>query len=315
MINVFVVHSGKDYTMVKEVIEPFLLASEGDENSFLPSCNILTLESGVDYNWKKDAAKKIKMSHAIIVVVGDDANQPSKAGTMGWEVARAAKFNKLIMIYNPKNNPIPDYLMIADRFTKQKRVVAPQMSLEEIKQRIEDYVNGNYPIFSPEYAELSTENKLLRKGELIDQYKMFQKTSEDLVARRQNVNSFYLTVNSVLTALVGVVLGVVGGSTKLIVVAFMCVAGMILDISWINILGAYGTLNAAKLKVIRILEEQLPVTLYDAEWMIMSDKLNNKKYVSFTDSEKRIPKLFMALYALILAGISIFFIYTFISEL
>ncbi len=315
MINVFVVHSGKDYTMVKEVIEPFLLASEGDENSFLPSCNILTLESGVDYNWKKDAAKKIKMSHAIIVVVGDDANQPSKAGTMGWEVARAAKFNKLIMIYNPKNNPIPDYLMIADRFTKQKRVVAPQMSLEEIKQRIEDYVNGNYPIFSPEYAELSTENKLLRKGELIDQYKMFQKTSEDLVARRQNVNSFYLTVNSVLTALVGVVLGVVGGSTKLIVVAFMCVAGMILDISWINILGAYGTLNAAKLKVIRILEEQLPVTLYDAEWMIMSDKLNNKKYVSFTDSEKRIPKLFMALYALILAGISIFFVYTFISEL
>ena len=141
---------------------------------------------------------------------------------------------------------------------------------------------------------------------------MFQKTSEDLVARRQNVNSFYLTVNSALTALVGIVLGVVGGSTKLIVVAFMCVAGMILDVSWINILGAYGTLNAAKLKVIRILEEQLPVTLYDAEWMIMSDKLNNKKYVSFTDSEKRIPKLFMALYVLILAGISVFSICNFV---
>ena len=54
-------------------------------------------------------------------------------------------------------------------------------------------------------------------------------------------------------------------------------------------------------EVALLLEEQLPVALYDAEWQVMSDKLNNKKYVSFTDSEKRIPKLFVILYALILA--------------
>ena len=41
----------------------------------------------------------------------------------------------------------------------------------------------------------------------------------------------------------------------------------------------------------------------------MSDKLNNKKYVSFTDSEKRIPKLFLCLYALILTGIIVFTLY------
>ena len=69
-----------------------------------------------------------------------------------------------------------------------------------------------------------------------------------------------------------------------------------------NILDAYGTLNAAKMKVLNLLEEQLPIALYDTEWRIMSDKLNNKKYVSFTDSEKRIPKLFMAIYFLIMAG-------------
>ena len=62
-------------------------------------------------------------------------------------------------------------------------------------------------------------------------------------------------------------------------------------------------------KVIKLLEEQLPVMLYDAEWRIMSDKLNNKKYVSFTDSEKRIPKLFLCLYALILTGIIVFTLY------
>ena len=313
MINVFVIHSGRDYKMVKEEIEPFLV-SDVEKQSYMPNCNILTLESGVESNWKKDAAKKIKMSHAVIFVLGDDANTPSKADTMGWEVARAVKLNKLIMIYNPNNNPIPSYLMVTDYFTKQQRLVAPQMTLDDIKTRIEDYVNGNYPIFSNTYTNLDAEGRTARKNELIDQYKLFQKTSEDLIARRQTVSSFYLTVNSALTALMGVVLGLVDGNTKMIVTAFMCIAGIILDFSWINILDAYGTLNAAKLKVIRILEEQLPVTLYDAEWMIMSDKLNNKKYVSFTDSEKRIPKLFLLLYSVIITVIGVITIVTFINR-
>ena len=297
------IHSGNDYKMVKEVIEPYLRGSKDDGPNTSANCSILTLESGEDIPWKKDATAKIKMSHAVIVVIGADAGNDSKKDTMGWEVETAVKYNKLIMLYNPNNYEIPEYLMITDRFTKQKRLVAPVMTLEKIKNRIDDYVNGYYPIFSSAYQDLPPENRSQRKGELVDQYKMFQKTSEDLVARRQSVNSFYISVNSALTGLLGVALGVFDDSVKLIVAAFMCVAGIILDISWINILEAYGTLNAAKMKVIKLLEEQLPVMLYDAEWRIMSDKLNNKKYVSFTDSEKRIPKLFFSLYVIILVGV------------
>ena len=131
---------------------------------------------------------------------------------------------------------------------------------------------------------------------LPDQYKMFQKSSEDLVARRQSVNSFYISVNSAMVALVGVVMGLVEMPAKIYVMVFMCIVGIILDISWINILESYGMLNSAKMKVIGLIEEQLPVLLYDAEWRVMSDKLNNKKYVSFTDSEKRIPKIFAFIY-------------------
>lgn len=306
MINVFMIHSGQDYNMVKEVIEPYLRGSKEDGPNTSANCSILTLESGEDIPWKKDATAKIKMSHAVIVVIGADAGNDSKKDTMGWEVETAVKYNKLIMLYNPNNYKIPDYLMITDRFTKQKRLVAPVMTLEQIKQRIDDYVNEYYPIFSASYVDLPPENRSQRKGELVEQYKMFQKTSEDLVARRQSVNSFYISVNSALTGLLGVAFGVFDDSVKLIVAAFMCAAGIILDISWIHILEAYGTLNAAKMKVIKLLEEQLPVKLYDAEWRIMSDKLNNKRYVSFTDSEKRIPKLFFCLYALILVGIIVF---------
>ena len=298
MINVFIIHSGKDYDRVKQEIEPYLLG----ENPQTSSCNFLALESGKAGNWKKDAARKIRMAHAVIVVVGKDASEPSKKDTMGWEVSQAVKYNKLIMIYDPEEYGLPDYLMTIDRFTKQKRPVGEQMTLEEIKTRVDDYARGYYDIFSPAFEELDEEEKIKHKNEIVDQYKLFQKTSEDLVTRRQGVNSFYITVNSALTALLGVALGVFDSSVKVFVVIFMCAAGIILDVSWINVLESYGTLNSAKLKVIHLLEEQLPIALYDTEWRIMSDKLNNKKYVSFTDSEKRIPKLFMAIYFLIMAG-------------
>ena len=298
MINVFIIHSGKDFDRVKSEIEPYLL---GDDPQ-LSSCNLLTLESGKAGNWKKDAARKIRMAHAVIVVVGKDSSEPSKKDTMGWEVGQAVRNNKLIMIYDPEGYGLPDYLMTIDRFTKQKRPVGEQMNLEEIKTRVDDYARGYYDIFSPAFEELNEEDKIKRKNEIVDQYKLFQKTSEDLVTRRQGVNSFYITVNSALTALLGVALGVFDSSVKIFVVIFMCAAGVILDVSWINVLESYGTLNSAKLKVIHLLEEQLPIALYDTEWRIMSDKLNNKKYVSFTDSEKRIPKLFMAIYFLIMIG-------------
>ena len=54
------------------------------------------------------------------------------------------------------------------------------------------------------------------------------------------------------------------------------------------------------MKVISLIEEKMPVALYDVEWQVMSDKLNNKKYVSFTNSEKRIPKIFLIVYVLVI---------------
>lgn len=269
MINVFMIHSGKDYITVKDEIEPYLRGDDLDSSSVTANCNVLTLESGVESSWKKDALRKIRMAHAVIVVIGEDASDPSKTDTMGWEVERAVKYNKLVMIYNPGNYKIPEYLMICDHFTQQKRLAAPVMTLDGIKQRIDNYVNGYYPIFSSSYTELSSENRLQRQGEFIEQYKMFQKTSEDLVARRQSVNSFYISVNSVLTGLLGITFGVFDDSVKMIVAAFMCIAGIILDVSWVKILDSYGMLNASKMKVIKLLEEQLPVMLYEVEWKIM----------------------------------------------
>lgn len=209
------------------------------------------------------------------------------------------------MILNRNDYRIPDYLYQPDRFTRQEKVIAKQQTLAEIKARIDRFAEGYYDIFSAKFEELDPTEQAKHKNELLDQYKMFQKTSEDLISRRQSVNSFYISVNSALVGLLGVIMGLVEAPVKFYVVFFMCIVGLILDISWSSILEAYGPLNAAKLKVINLIEEQLPVALYDVEWRIMSDKLNNKKYISFTDSEKRIPKIFALVYGVIMIGIAV----------
>ena len=311
MVNVYIIHSGKDYDYVKSTVEPILMGKtdeNGNPGSGECNANVLTLESGVAKSWKMDAKKKIRMAQVVIVVIGADANEPSKSATMGWEVKQATKKNKQIMMIKLGKYQLPDYLFHTDRFTSQKMLLAKPQSISEIKKRIDDFAKGRYTIFSQKYSEMATDEKAAYKTELVEQYMMFQKSSEDLVTRRQNLNSFYISVNSALVALMGIVFGIVDMPAKILALFFMCLSGIILDISWIRILNSYGILNASKMKVINLLEEQLPVTLYAAEWRVMSDKLNNKKYISFTDSETAVPKIFVGIYIAVTLATAIVYV-------
>ena len=89
-------------------------------------------------------------------------------------------------------------------------------------------------------------------------------------------------------------------NTKMIVGLVFCVIGVILSISWSKILASYGNLNSSKMKIISNIEKQLPLSLFDAEWAALSDKLNKKKYVSFTESEQIIPRLFGIAYLFVM---------------
>ena len=57
------------------------------------------------------------------------------------------------------------------------------------------------------------------------------------------------------------------------------------------------------MKIISNIEKQLPLSLFDAEWAALSDKLNKKKYISFTESEQVIPRLFGVVYFFIMVFI------------
>ena len=53
------------------------------------------------------------------------------------------------------------------------------------------------------------------------------------------------------------------------------------------------------MKILSLIEKRLPASLYDAEWKAMKNRYSKEKYVSFTDSEKKLPYIFTFFYAAI----------------
>ncbi len=304
MVNIFIAHSGSDrekalkirnYFEQKETIDGEMLPGKEFENRH---ANVLVLQ-GTNSNWKKEAKKLISKAQIVLFVQGESS---ASSDNIKWEIETAVKMNKIVMVHQLDNYDFPEWLKKIDPFTGREVKASKVYSLEQIKNRIDSFDMGQYDIFSKNIDEMLEKERSETKKQLFDQYKMYQQTSETLVARRQSVNSFYISVNAALVTFLGAVAGFVEMPTKLIVLSAVAIAGFIIDISWLKILDAYGTLNSSKMKVINLIEQQLPLKLYDAEWEIMSDKLNSKKYVSFTDSEKRIPKIFSVLYVLVTLG-------------
>ncbi len=297
MVNIFIVHSGKDkdrILLIREQLEG--LRDEKCERLETPEkshANVLVLENGGRF-WKIEAKKLIKQAQLILFVQGD-ASANSKY--IQWEIETAQKYHKEIMLY--KLSPsleAPKWLIKPDRFSGLKKLQAREVNrITEVKDRIKSYDLGEYNVFTDDINKIFDDPS--RKQELFEQYKLYQETSEALVSRRQNVSNFFLSINSAITGLLGIVLALnVALSNMLLMLITLSVIGIILNISWTNLLDAYGTLNSSKMKVIRLIEQKLPISLYDSEWIIMSDKLNSKKYRSFTESEKKIPRIFSVIY-------------------
>lgn len=284
-VNIFVVHSGCDADKVKEAVEQ-LEALES-------RVNILVLKNGGVF-WKIEAEQLLKKSQMILFVVGENSH---KSRNIDWELKKAVKFNKLILYYKLEaQNKLNRCLFGVDRFSKKEALLAEEAkTVADIAHRVQKYENGEYMVFNRAVETID-------RNELLEQYKIFLETSESLIARRQTVNSFYVSANTALITIMGGLIAVFSETgLRAILLILTSVVGIILSVSWIGILNSYGVLNGSKMKVISMIEHELPAALYDTEWSVMSDKLNSKKYSSFTDSEKKAPKAFVSLYLLLIA--------------
>lgn len=249
--------------------------------------------------WHKDACRMMKRADIIVYAVS-----PKSAlnKNVDWEVKKAMNYGKyLVCLSASQDIDIKDKqflnkrLFIFDRDEKEEKCYADLLENEEkLFSIISDYNNDRYIKLFNESLDLE-ENKEY----LLEQYKIFSDTAEALVTRRQNMNSFYISANTALITVGATVFALCDEKniiSKLLIVLALSIPGIMLNVSWRRTLASYFINNRGKMKILSLLERQLPASLYDAEWKAMKNKYSKEKYVSFTESEKNLPLIFTIFY-------------------
>jgi len=111
---------------------------------------------------------------------------------------------------------------------------------------------------------------------VLELYKLAVEMADRVSSRRAAANTFFLTLNTTLAAVVGVASSAQNASPHGAVPArsafglvLTAAAGIVLAVAWRALLAYYRRLNAAKFEVINTLERQLPAQPYTDEWAIL----------------------------------------------
>jgi len=134
-------------------------------------------------------------------------------------------------------------------------------------------------------------------------YKLYVEMTDRISTRRQSANSFFLTINSAIIAVLGYVQFGVYLGAKLGVESsqtndfywIISILGMVLCVIWFRLIQSYRQLNTAKFKVVHLMEQHLPLAPYDAEWEAVGRGKDSKLYKPFTHVEIAIPWVFFVL--------------------
>jgi hypothetical protein len=157
-------------------------------------------------------------------------------------------------------------------------------------------------------------------GTLLELYKMAVEMADRVSARRAGANSFFVTLNTALAAIVGIVSAArkppPHGNLPSFDAFGLCVtaaAGIILAIVWWALLRYYRRLSRAKWDVINRMETRLPATPFTDEWAELhpgepaagTEPAGRERRVSFrlrvkhreaTVVEQVVPFVFVVLY-------------------
>ncbi len=144
---------------------------------------------------------------------------------------------------------------------------------------------------------------------VLDQYRLYVQMADKISERRQSANTFLLTANTVLAAILGLAAEVPGSNPRLTFLSVGGIAGMVLAFTWYRLIASYRQLNSGKFKVIHEMEQLLPLRPYAAEWTALGRGDDPKLYRPFTSVETWIPGVFFVLYlAIVVAGIAATFL-------
>jgi hypothetical protein len=133
----------------------------------------------------------------------------------------------------------------------------------------------------------------------LELYKLAVEMADRLSARRAVANTFFLTVNTGLAALLG------GGDLRWYVAA----AGIVFSLTWWWLLRSYRRLSWAKFEVINSIESGLPYRLFSQEWQYLASTKAPRRLWPLADlrswvsgyhelgtAERIVPLAFTAIY-------------------
>jgi len=130
-------------------------------------------------------------------------------------------------------------------------------------------------------------------ADLLEQYKLYVQSAENVSARRVASSSYLLTLNTALVALYGFQSASFGENCWTLLVP---IAGILVSWLWCRIIKSHADLNRVKFALIHEMEQHLPAAMYKYEWQL-AEGGQGKAYRAVTTRERWIPCLFAVLHA------------------
>ena len=132
-------------------------------------------------------------------------------------------------------------------------------------------------------------------SDLLEQYKLYVQSAENVSARRVASSRYLLTLNAALVALYGVQSAGFGQTYWTLLVP---IVGIPVSLLWYLIIKSHADLNRIKFDVIHEFEQHLPVAAYKYEWHL-AEEGQGKTYRAVTTIERWIPILFAVLHVIL----------------
>ncbi len=136
--------------------------------------------------------------------------------------------------------------------------------------------------------------------DLLEQYKLYVQSAENVSARRVQSSRYLLTLNAAIVALYGIQSTGIGQSSWILLIP---VIGILVSVLWFLIIKSHADLNRVKFDIIHELEEHLPAAVYQYEWQVIAES-QDRGYRAVTTIERGVPILFVGLHTAL--GVVIF---------
>ena len=131
--------------------------------------------------------------------------------------------------------------------------------------------------------------------DLLEQYKLYVQSAENVSARRVTSNRYLLTINAALVALYGLQSANFGQGYWTLLIP---VIGIPVSLLWYLIIKSHADLNRIKFDVIHEFEQHLPAAMYRYEWRL-AEEGQGTPYRAVTKIERWIPILFAGLHVVL----------------